>query len=212
MIDLKAWLSLHPYAASLISWLVMSLLLWAFRPRTPTEYDKLPPRLAAFLQLLRGLFGDGAKIVEAARKLFVGVSVPEYKVGPAQLEYLTERLNERFGLAPKDRTDERGAASVGALAGLALAMVGIFCVWLSACTPHAGAATLSAAQRIEKQRVDYRAAVLECASRHATNCQAFDVCQKTEALKRNLQLVKTTCTEVTPAEAHDAGLLDGARQ
>ena len=206
MIDLKAWLSLHPYAASLISWLVVSLLLWAFRPRTPTEYDKLPPRLAAFLQLLRGLFGDGAKIIEAARKVFNGASYPRPAVE------LTLTVDAESVTKAVERLEQRGAASVGALAGLALAMVGVFCAWLSACTPHAGAATLSAAQRIEKQRVDYRAAVLECAAQHTMNCQAFDVCQKTEALKRNMQLVKTTCTEVTPAEALDAGLLDGAHQ
>ena len=206
MIDLKAWLSLHPYTASLIGWLVVSLLLWAFRPRTPTEYDKLPPRLAAFLQLLRGLFGDGAKIIEAARKVFNGASYSRPAVE------LTLTIDDESVTKAVERLEQRGAASVGALAGLALAMVGVFCAWLSACTPHAGAATLSAAQRIEKQRADYRAAVLECAAQHATNCQAFDVCQKTEALKRNLQLVKTTCTEVTPAEAQDAGLLDGARQ
>lgn len=209
MIDFQAWLSAHPLAATAIGWLVLSLLLWAFRPRTESEYDKLPPRLAAFLQLLRGLFGDGAKILEAARKLFSGVSLPP----SADLPDAILRHDPEGRPVLYRRHDERGSASLPLLTLLAVVMTTLLGAYLmTGCTKHAGAATLNVAQRIEKQRVDYRAAVLECASRHALNCPAFDRCQKQVSAERGLPLIETTCTEVTPAEAADAGLIDGARQ
>lgn len=188
MIDLQAWFSAHPLLATWLAWLVTSLLLWAFRPRTPAEYDKLPPRLAAFLQLLRALFGDGAKIVEAVRKILSGQSAP-----------------------PVARSNARGAANGAFVAALAAFMLPVMLgVVAMACTPSAQATAVSIAARTEAKRIEYRAAVLECVRLHRFDCAAFDACQKIEGAKRGLPPLGE-CVETTRADALDAGLIpDGA--
>lgn len=209
MIDLQAWLSAHPLAATAISWLVLSLLFWAFRPRTTAEYDKLPPRLAAFLQLLRATFGDGHKIIEAAKKIISGASVPPYTDDPIAGTY-SVKVDALGNVVRRTRSSGFVAGDAVAATMIAFCLPLLIAGFVAACTPTAQATTAAAA-RIEAQRQEYREEVLACARQHAENCEAFNACQRAEARRRKLPEIGV-CVERTRAEAQDAGLLDGARQ
>lgn len=71
------WIEAHPALVSLVLIpLVMALVNAILRPRTPEEYALLPPRVAAFLKLLRAVFPDPQKAAAAAGQVLSGVSKP----------------------------------------------------------------------------------------------------------------------------------------
>lgn len=178
MNELYAWIAARPALAAAITWVCVTALTWIFKARSPEEYDRMPPRLAAFLQLLGALFGDGRKIIEAAGKVFSG----------------------------KSRPPARGVAHVHALAVLALVSAAVLVV--VACTPHSQAATATMAARIEQKRLEYDAAVMACADPDAgaVRCADVNACQRRVSLEYGLPQ-RGSCVELTPAEARDAGLL-----
>lgn len=68
-----AFIEAHPALVSLIFVpLVASIVNALTRPRTPEEYSAMPPRLAAFLKLLRAIFPDPQKAVTAATQFVQG--------------------------------------------------------------------------------------------------------------------------------------------
>lgn len=71
------WLESHPALVSLVLLpLVMAIVNAILRPRTAEEYALLPPRLAAFLKLLRAIFPDPQKAAAAAGQVISGISKP----------------------------------------------------------------------------------------------------------------------------------------
>lgn len=70
-----AWVAAHDEFMLAFGWPVLTALLTvALKPRTPEEYAALPPRLAAFLQLIAALGLDPIKAVAVTRKLVSGAS------------------------------------------------------------------------------------------------------------------------------------------
>jgi len=66
------WLEQHPVLVALV-WPALSALLTAlFKARTPEQYDKLPPRLAAFLKLVGALGLDVPNTLEAIGQTVTG--------------------------------------------------------------------------------------------------------------------------------------------
>ena len=67
------WVEAHPVIVSMVLVpLIVSLVNGILRPRTPEEYAELPPRLAAFLKLLRALFPDPQKAAKAIAGIAMG--------------------------------------------------------------------------------------------------------------------------------------------
>ena len=85
--DLLAWIQARPLVSGLLVWLAATLFGFLFKPRTPAEYDKLPPRVAAALQLLGAVFGDGRKILVALTKILTGRSEPPPGFGVEPFSY-----------------------------------------------------------------------------------------------------------------------------
>lgn len=71
--QIQTWLSDHPFfTGAVVIPLVTAPINWLFKPRNPTEYAALPPRVAAFLKLLGGCGFDGRKVAEATLQLVTG--------------------------------------------------------------------------------------------------------------------------------------------
>jgi hypothetical protein len=67
------FLEAHPALVSLILIPAVASVVNALtRPRSPEEYSAMPPRLAAFLKLLRAVFPDPQKAVTAATQFVQG--------------------------------------------------------------------------------------------------------------------------------------------
>lgn len=71
-----AFIEAHPALVSLIFVPTVAAIVNALtRPRSPEEYSALPPRLAAFLKLLRAVFPDPQKAITAASMFVQGKSL-----------------------------------------------------------------------------------------------------------------------------------------
>lgn len=63
------WIERHAVLMSVVVWPVVTALATAlFKPRTPEEYSKLPPRLAAFLKLVGAIGFDVPNMIEAVKQ------------------------------------------------------------------------------------------------------------------------------------------------
>lgn len=171
------WLKANPLVWELALFPVLTALVtWLFKPRTEVEYAAMHPRLAALLKLVAAVGFDAPKILDA----------------------LTQVATGKSRTAAEERTKQRGTADVRAvvegmviLAAIAVACAGAFYM-LTGCGP---AQTAEAAAKIEAERQEYRAAVLECARKHADDCAAFDACQALEALSRGLPRLGSCVTD-----------------
>ncbi len=68
-----SWLAAHPQLCAAVIWPVVTGVLTAlFKPRSPEEYARLPPRLAAFIKLVAALGLDFPKMLEASGQVMKG--------------------------------------------------------------------------------------------------------------------------------------------
>ena len=70
MSEFLAFVEAHPALFSVLVWPLLTAIITAvFKPRTPEEYDALPPRVAAALKLVAALGLDPVKGLEALKQL-----------------------------------------------------------------------------------------------------------------------------------------------
>jgi hypothetical protein len=73
MSSVLAFVEAHPDLVSVVLWpLITALVTALFKPRSPEEYEAMPPRVAAGLKLLAALGVDPVKAVEAVKQLVSG--------------------------------------------------------------------------------------------------------------------------------------------
>lgn len=71
------WLDAHPNVLHFIVWPLISAIITAvFKPRTPAEYEAMPPRISAFLKIVGSLGIDVPNLMDAARQLTAGKAKP----------------------------------------------------------------------------------------------------------------------------------------
>ncbi len=67
------WLDAHPNVLHFIVWPLLSALITAiFKPRTPAEYEAMPPRMSAVLKAVGSLGIDVPNFMDAMRQLTAG--------------------------------------------------------------------------------------------------------------------------------------------
>jgi len=69
----KVWAVAHPEFMAVVVWPIVTAIVTAlFKPKTPEAYAKLPPRLAALLQLIGAIGLDAGKAVSILKKVVMG--------------------------------------------------------------------------------------------------------------------------------------------
>lgn len=192
MNDALAWVHARPWLSGFLVWLAATLFGFLFKPRTPAEYDKLPPRVAAALQLLGAVFGDGRKILVALTKILTGESRPP----PGATGVLI------YPRSKYEPTDSEGTFSRTALAmmrvGLALVGVGVLAAVLGACGGQPGPTP-------GELRVATFAGELErCFQRHPDDPCAYIQCRRDVQAAHN-QTPTGRCNPAPDGGAPDAG-------
>ena len=66
------WIQQNPALAMMVWGAITAVVSGLFKPRTPEEYDALPPRVAAALKFVSAVGIDVPKAVEAAGQVIMG--------------------------------------------------------------------------------------------------------------------------------------------
>lgn len=75
MSQLQQWVWSNQWIVPIILWVLVTIITEIFKPRTPEQYAKMPPRLAAFLVML-GSVTNASKLIEYAKRIFTGWAQP----------------------------------------------------------------------------------------------------------------------------------------